>query len=150
MLRSLLVLAVVCGSVATAEAARVTRFVVTCLDRQEATDDDVYLAAMRDGQPVPWGKDHQAGTSVGNSVDLDDDKDAEDVNERTLTLDAKSLAEMTFNNSLEVSVHEKDITTEQVLGTVKIMPEDGAKTVFLRGGEGDNLFEYRIEYTVEK
>jgi hypothetical protein len=150
MLRSVLVLLIVCGVAATAEAAKVTRFVVTCLDRQEATDDDVYLAGTRDGQPVPWGKGHQAGTSVGNSIDLNDDKDADDEDERTLKLDDKSLAEMNFNNSLEIAVKEKDVTAEQLLGMVKITPDDGMKTIFLRGGEGDNLFEYRIEYTVEK
>lgn len=150
MLRSLLALLMVCGVATTVEAAKVTRFVMTCLDRQEATDDDVYLAGVRDGQPVPWGKDHQAGTSVGNSIDLDDDKDAEDKEDRTMTLDAKSLAELHFTNTLEIAVKEKDVTAEQLLGTVKITADDGMKTVFLRGGDGDNVFEYKIEYTVEK
>jgi hypothetical protein len=95
------------GLCVSAEAAKVTRFVVTCVDRQEVTDDDVYLAGVRDGQPVPWGPDHQDGTSKGNSIDLDDEADDK---ENVLTLDAKSLAELTFNTTLEIAIKEKDIT----------------------------------------
>ena len=147
ILRATLVGLAVFGLCATAEAAKVTRFVVTCIDRQETTDDDVYLAGVRDGQPVPWGADHQDGTSKGNSIDLDDETDDK---ENVLTLDETSLAELTFNSTLEIAIKEKDVTAEQLLGTVKISPEDGAKKVVLKGGDGNDGFEYHVEYTVVK
>jgi hypothetical protein len=149
LLRSILFGVAAVGLCLNAEAAKVTSFVVTCVDRQEATDDDVYLAGVRDGQPVPWGPGHQKGTSQGNSIDLTNDRDDDD-DVSVLTLDAKSLAEMTFNGSLEIAVKEKDVTAEQVLGTIKITPDDGTKKVILKGGEGNNLFEYHVDYTVAK
>ena len=147
LLRSLLFGIAILSLAVNVEAAKVTRFVVTCVDRQEATDDDVYLAGVRDGQPVPWGPNHQDGTSSDNSVDLDDETDDK---ENVLTLDAKSLAELTFNATLEITIKEKDITEEQVLGTVKITPDDGTKKVVLRGAQGNDVFEYHVEYTVVK
>jgi len=129
-----------------AEAAKVTRFVVTCIDRQEASDDDVYLAGVRDGQPVPWGPDHQDGTSKSNAIDLNN----EAADKKVLTLDAKSLAELTFKTTLEIAIKEKDVTSEQLLGTVKITADDGMKKVVLKGGEGNDAFEYHVEYTVAK
>src|SRR5688500_7969093 len=101
VLRAILFGVAVWGLCLPAEAAKVTRFVVTCVDREEATDDDVYLAGTRDGQPVPWGPGHQDGTSQANSIDLDDDADDDD-HENVLTLDAKSLAELTFNTTLAI------------------------------------------------
>src|SRR5687767_7106702 len=141
LLRSILFGVAVVGFCVSAEAAKVTRFVVTCVDRQEATDDDVYLAGVRDGQPVPWGPDHQDGTSQGNSIDLTNERDDND-DVSVLTLDAKSLAELSFNGTLEIAVKEKDITAEQLLGTIRISPDDGTKKVILKGGEGKDVFEY--------
>ncbi|MBA4017748.1 MAG: hypothetical protein C0483_11290 [Pirellula sp.] len=127
-----------------AHAARVTKFVVTCVDRTDSTDDDVYLAGVRDGKPVSWGEGHQHGTSAGNSANLSE----KDADHKTLALDAKSLAELDFTTSLEISVKEKDVTVEQLIGTVKIAANDGSKTVVLKGGDGDDAFEYHVEYSV--
>lgn len=134
------------GLAGVADAAKVTSLVIRCVDRQEAGDDDVYLAAVRDGQPVPWGDDHQDGTSVGNSIDLNND----DADSKALTLDAKSLAELTFQKTLAISIMEKDVTENQTLGTVNITADAGKKSMIVKGGEGNDAFEYHIEYTVEK
>lgn len=143
--RSLLLgMIAVVGFAGTAEAAKVTKFVVTCVDRTDATDDDVFLAGTRDGKAIPWGEGFQAGTSVGNTANLSE----KDANEMSFALDAKSLAEMVFTDSLEVSVKEKDLTVEQLIGILKIGPKDGHKVVTLKGGAGDDAFEYRVEYEV--
>lgn len=122
---------------AGAEAATITSFVVKCVDRQEVSDDDVFLAGVRDGQPVPWGKDHQQGTSTGNSINM---KDGD-----VMTLDAKSLAELNFTGALQITIHEKDVTANETIGTINITANDGTKALSFKGTD----FEYRVEYTVK-
>ena len=134
--RSLLAIGLMFGA-ATAEAAQVKSLVVKCIDRSEATNDDIFLAGVRDGQPVPWGKDHQPGTSVGNTANMTDGD--------VLTLDARSLAELKFDKTLQIVVNEKDVTANDAIGTVNITSSDGAKKVVLKGKD----FEYHVEYKVE-
>jgi len=134
--RSLLGLGLLFG-VSTAQAATVTSFVVTCVDRQEVSADDVFLAATRDGKPVAWGDAHQDGTSVDNSINMTDGG--------IFTLDAKSLAELNFTNTLQIVINEKDVTANEVIGTVNITPNDGTKSLVFKNDD----FEYRVDYTVE-
>jgi len=134
--RSLLAVGLIFG-VSAAQAATLTSFVVTCVDRQEVSADDIFLAASRDGQPVPWGDAHQEGTSVGNSINMTDGG--------VFTLDAKSLAELNFTDTLQIVINEKDVTANEVIGTVNITPGDGTKSLVFKNDD----FEYRVEYTVE-
>lgn len=137
-IRSLLAIAVLFASTTALQAAQVTRFVVKCVKQQEVSPDDIYLAATRDAQPVPWGKDHQNGTSTGKSVNMK----TGDV----LTLDTASLAELKFQNTLQIVIKEKDVTADEVFGTVTILPNDGTKNAVFKS----NDFEYHVEYMVEK
>lgn len=148
IVRTTFLFLIVVGVAAVAEAAKVTSLTIHCINRQEATDDDVYLAGTRDGQPVPWGPNHQAGTSRDNSLDMNEESDDDDA--KSVTLDVKSLAELSFNTDLTIAIKEKDVTEDQLLGTLHIGPDDGKKSVVLRGGSGDDAFEYRVDYTVEK
>jgi hypothetical protein len=135
--RSLWVFGIVLASAAVANAASVTRFSVRCVDRQEVSADDVFLAATHDGKPVAWAKEHQQGTSRDNSINMNDGD--------VLSLDAKSLGLMKFDQAFQVTIHEKDVAADEVIGTVNITPSDGAKKAVFKTAD----FEYHVEYTVE-
>ena len=135
--RSLLAVAVLFGTSAALQAAQVTHFVVKCVDRQEVSADDIYLAATHDGQPVAWGADHQNGTSNDNSINMNDND--------VLTLDSASLGLLKFDKTLQVVIKEKDVTADEIIGTVNITPTDGMKKAVFKSGD----FEYHVEYKVE-
>jgi hypothetical protein len=140
MLRSTLVaLGLVGLMVASSEAAVVKNLVVRCVDQQEASPDDVYLAGKRDGAEVPWSKDFQEGMSRDHSVNM--------TSGGSLVLDSKSLGELKFDKNLQISVKEKDVTSDETLGMIiNIGPDDGMKKVVLKGDD----YEYHVEFTVEK
>jgi len=138
ILRSLLALGLFAGLVASSEAATVTKLVVRCVDQQEVSPDDVFLAGTRDGQPVPWSKDNQEGASKDRSINL--------TTGGNLTLDSGSLGHLKFEKTLQIAIKEKDVTTDEVLGTLNITPDDGSKTVKFQG----DGFVYEVEYTVQK
>ena len=120
-----------------ADAAHVKSFVVKCVDRQEASNDDIYLAGVRDGRPVAWNADFQEGMCTEHSFDMTDGG--------SLALDAKSLAELKFDKSLQIVIKEKDVTGDEVIGTVNVMPGDGMKRLVFKNED----FEYHVEYQVE-
>jgi hypothetical protein len=136
--RSLIALGLVGAMVATSEAAVVKSLIIRCVDQQETSPDDVFLAGTRDGQPVPWSKDFQEGMSRDHSINMTTDG--------SLVLDEKSLGELKFAKTLQIVVKEKDVTADETLGTINITPTDGQKKVVFKG-EG---FEYHVEYSVEQ
>jgi hypothetical protein len=135
--RTLVALGLVAVMAASSEAAVVKNLIVRCVDQQEASPDDVYLAATRDGQPVPWSKDFQEGMSRDHSVNM--------TSNGSLVLDSRSLGELKFDKTLQVVIKEKDVATDEVIGTLNIAPGDGQKKVVFKGED----FEYHVEYTVE-
>jgi len=135
--RSLLALGLVGAMVASSEAAVVKNFVIRCVDQQEASPDDVFLAGTRDGAPVPWSKDFQEGMSRDHSVNM--------TTNGSLVLDSKSLGELKFDKSLQIVLKEKDVANDETLGTVNIAPGDGTKKMVFKGDD----FEYHVEFTVE-
>lgn len=135
--RSLAALALLLTMSTALPAATITKFVVTCVDRQETTNDDIYLAAVADGRPVGWGDADQKGTSTGNAFGMKEGA--------ILTLDAKSLSGLTFKDSLQISLKEKDVTADETFGTVTITPNDGMKHLVFKGTD----YEYTIDFTVE-
>jgi hypothetical protein len=137
MFRSLIAIGLILCA-AGAQAATVTSFVVRCIDRQEATNDDIFLAAVKDSQPVGWGKGDQAGTSVGNTFEMKEGS--------TLTLNQKSLSDLTFNGSLKIAVQEKDVTSNETFADINITPDDGTKNLVFKGKD----WEYHVEYSVSK
>jgi hypothetical protein len=135
--RSLLALGLVGVMVASSEAAVVKNLIVRCVDQQEVSPDDIFLAGTRDGQPVPWSKEHQEGVNRDHSVNM--------TTNGTLVLDARSLGELKFDKTLQIVINEKDVTADEKIGTLNIAPGDGQKKVVFKGED----FEYHVEYTVE-
>src|SRR5437868_38525 len=92
---------------ATAQAATVTSLKVTCIDRSETTNDDIFLAATVEGKPVSWDKTFQEGTSEAHTIGMNDGG--------SFSLDAKSLELLKFTKSVQIVVNEKDVTSNTAL-----------------------------------
>jgi hypothetical protein len=135
--RSLLALGLVGAMVASSQAAVITRLVVHCVDQQEVSPDDVFLAGTHDDQPVAWSKELQEGVNRDHSINM--------TTGGKLELDSRSLPLTKFDKALQIVVKEKDVTADEDLGVLNIKPTDGTKKVVFKGKD----FEYHVEYTVQ-
>lgn len=138
LFRKFLIFAFVAGAAIQAQAATVKSFVVQCVDRQEVTNDDIFLVGVADGKAVPWGKDDQKGTSTGNALSM---KEGD-----SLSLNAQALAGLNFTGSVQIHIQEKDVTGDETFGVVNLTPDDGTKSLVFKGKD----WEYHVTYTVEK
>lgn len=134
--RSAVTVCVLLGA-AHVEAASVKNLVVKCIHREEVSNDDIYLAAVSDGKPVSWSADNQKGTSAGNTMGMKEDS--------VLALDVLSLSGLKFNDTLQIAVKEKNLTSDETIGTVTIKPGDGTKMQTFK----TKNYEYKVEYIVE-
>ena len=123
------------------QAADLKKFVVKCIEKAEATPDDVFLEFIVDGRPVSFAKDRQPGTSRENTVSM---KDGD-----VLTLDAQTLAEVKFEKTLTIHIKDKDITRDEPLGTLNLVPGDVTNTYVSKGKDIGN-YEYHADYVTTK
>lgn len=142
MKRILIAVAVALGlAAAQSDAAELKKLVVKCIEKAEATPDDVYLEFVRDGELVAMPDDGQAGTAKGNSFSMK--------NGTTLTLDSATLSKLGFTKSLTIRIKDKDVATEEVIGEMNLAPGDVSNT-YVTKGKDVGEFEYHVDYATTK
>jgi hypothetical protein len=141
MSRFLFPLALVAGFAVTADGAELKKFVLKCVEKAEATPDDVFIEFIRDGQPVTFGKDGQKGTSKDNTVSMK--------NGDVLTLDPTVLAAVRFEKTLTIHIKDKDITRNEPIGTLNLVPGDVTNTYKTKGLDVGS-YEYHADYATTK
>jgi hypothetical protein len=141
MFRVLLLVAFCFASCTVGQAAELKKLVVKCIEKAEATPDDVFLEFVADGKPVVFGKEHQTGTSRDNTHKMADGD--------VLTLDPGTLARLNFTQTLEIHIKDKDITRDEPIGMMKLAPGDISET-YVSKGKDVGAFEYHVDYTTTK
>lgn len=144
MIRTILTAVVALGTLNMldpCEGAELKKLVVKCIEKAEATPDDVFIEFIVDGQPVKFGKDRQPGTSRENTFPMK--------NSTVLTLDAGTLESVKFQKSLTIHIKDKDITRNEPIGTLNLFPGDISNT-YVSKGKDVGSYEYHVDYTTTK
>ena len=141
MIRTLSFLALLAATATVAPGAEQKKLVVKCIEKAEATPDDLFLEFEVDGKILPFGKHQLPGTSRENTVNM--------TNGSTYTLDPKILAELKFEKSLVVRIKDKDVTRNEPIGTMNLAPGDVSNT-YVTKGKDVGAYEYHVDYTTTK
>jgi hypothetical protein len=141
ILSFLAVLAAAAAVPAVTQGAELKKLVVKCIEKAEATPDDVFLEFEVDGKILPFGKHQLPGTSRENTVNMTDGS--------TYTLDQKILDELKFEKSLVIRIKDKDITRNEPIGEMKLAPGDVSNT-YVSKGKDVGAYEYHVDYTTTK
>ncbi|EDL56232.1 hypothetical protein [Gimesia maris] len=123
-------------------AASVKKLVITCIDQQEATFDDIFLEIKDDdGKIIEFTNSNQKGMTRQNAVNMRIGNQ--------LTLDSTTRSKLTFTKSLTVKLLEKDLGTnanpDDPLGTVTILPKQ-TTTEDLAGRIQLRKYKYTIHW----
>jgi hypothetical protein len=129
------------ASATFASGADLKKLVVKCIEKAEATPDDVFLEFEVDGKPVAFAKDKQAGTSRENTVSLKDGA--------SFTLEQPTLDALRFQKSLVIRIKDKDITRDEPIGMMNLAPGDVSNT-YVTKGKDVGAYEYHVDYTTTK
>ena len=140
MIRTLSFL-VILAAAAVAPGADLKKLVVKCIEKAEATPDDLFLEFEVDGKPVAFAKDKQAGTSRENTASMK--------NGSVLTLDQPTLDALKFEKSLTIRIKDKDITRNEPIGTMNLAPGEVSNTYVTKGKDA-GAYEYHVDYTTTK
>lgn len=131
------------ASTTTCSAATLDKLVITCLDKQEASFDDIYLI-VRDAnsQRIDFSSSDQRGMSRQNAENMSQG--------REFILNSVTRSRLNFNSQISVTVMEKDFGTnlnpDDNLGTVTIRTNQ-TKTQELEGRLDGRRFKYRVDWT---
>lgn len=123
----------------TASAASVDKLVLTCLDQQEISNDNIYISFQVDGKVVNFGMSDQRGTSRERPMKMGDGGE--------LVLDESTRKQLTFGSKLRIVIREKDggpnpdeTFFEQTIGT-----NEQEDKVF-DGGLGARKWRYKLSW----
>ena len=145
MIRTLSFLTLVAAMAAVAPAAtmgaELKKLVVKCVEKAEATPDDMFLEFEVDGIPVAFAKDKQPGTSRENTVSMK--------NGTMFTFEQATLDALKFEKTLVIRIKDKDITRNEPIGTMNLDPGDVSNT-YVTKGKDVGAYEYHVDYTTTK
>ena len=141
MLRYLLSALMVLILAGPSQAAELKKLVVKCIEKAEATPDDVFLEFICDGKSVTFSKDRQKGTSRENTVAMK--------NGDSFSLEPAILDALKFEKSLVIHIKDKDITRDEPIGTMNLAPGEVSNT-YVTKGKDVGRFEYHVDYTTTK
>lgn len=129
------------GCLQACEGAELKKLVVKCIEKAEATPDDIFLEFIADGKTIEFGKDRQKGTSSANTMAMK--------NGDVLTIGADILAAVKFEKTLTIHIKDKDITRNEPIGTLKLAPGDISNT-YVSKGKDVGSYEYHADYMTTK
>jgi hypothetical protein len=138
MIRTLSFLVILAAVAAVSPGAELKKLVVKCIEKAEATPDDLFLEFEVDGKPVSFAKDKQAGTSRENTASMKDGS--------SLTLVQATLDALKFEKSLVIRIKDKDITRNEPIGMMNLAPGDVSNT-YVTKGKDVGAYEYHVDYT---
>jgi hypothetical protein len=141
MIRTLSSLILVAATAAVAPGAELKKLVVKCIEKAEATPDDMFLEFEVDGKPVAFAKDRQPGTSRENTVSMK--------NGTMFTFEQATLDALKFEKTLVIRIKDKDITRDGPIGTMNLAPGDVSNT-YVTKGKDVGAYEYHVDYTTTK
>lgn len=126
----------------TCSAATVKKLVITCLDQQESSFDDIFLEIKDDnGNLVQFTNSDQKGMTRQNAVNM--------IRGNELILNSTTRSKLTFSKNLTVKIMEKDLGTnsnpDDPLGTVTILPNQ-KETEELEGRIQLRKYKYKIHW----
>jgi hypothetical protein len=140
MLRAFVFLSLAASAV-VAPGAELKKLVVKCVEKAEATPDDLFLEFEVDGKSAAFAKDKQAGTSRENTASMK--------NGSTLTLDQPTLDALKFEKTLVIRIKDKDITRNEPIGVMNLAPGEVSST-YVTKGKDVGAYEYHVDYTTTK